>query len=86
MTTRTPNLRLPVILSPTLRRNIPLLVVYGLLIILFLIGALNSRSFVSERNLFNILRQAAFLGTVAIGQTIVILSGRSTCPWDRWSS
>ncbi len=75
MTTRTPHLRFPVVVSPVVRRNIPLLVVYGLLFILFMTGALNSRSFATERNLSNVLRQAAFLGTVAIGQTIVILSG-----------
>jgi ribose transport system permease protein len=75
MATRTPGIGLRVFLAPALRRNIPLLVVYGLLAVLFLIGALNSRSFVTDRNLFNVLRQAAFLGTLSIGQTLVILSG-----------
>lgn len=59
---------------PLLRRNIPLLVVYGLLLLLVIGGTLSSERFLTDRNLFNVLRQAAFLGTVGIGQTLVILS------------
>ena len=32
-------------------------------------------NFLTERNIFNVLRTAAFLGTVAIGETFVIISG-----------
>lgn len=56
------------------RRNAGLFIVYGLLLALVLFGALNSERFLTERNIFNVLRQAAFLGTVAIGQTLVILT------------
>jgi ribose/xylose/arabinose/galactoside ABC-type transport system permease subunit len=58
----------------TLRRNAPLLLVYGLIVVLMVIGTVSSERFFTERNLFNVLRSAAFLGTVAIGQTLVILT------------
>jgi len=38
-------------------------------------GWLNSDRFLTDRNLLNVLRQVAFLGTLAIGQTLVILMG-----------
>lgn len=65
-----PRLHVP----PFVRRNIGLFVVYGLLTALVIFGALNSERFLTERNIFNVLRQAAFLGTVAIGQMLVILT------------
>src|SRR5260221_4953452 len=58
-----------------LRRHAPLLVVYGLILVMGLWGTLSSSNFLTDRNLFNVLRQAAFLGTVAFGQTLVILTG-----------
>ena len=61
-------------LSSFVRRNAGLFIVYGLLLALVLFGALNSERFLTERNIFNVLRQAAFLGTVAVGQTLVILT------------
>jgi ribose/xylose/arabinose/galactoside ABC-type transport system permease subunit len=57
------------------RRNSALIVVYGLLLVMFIGASLASERFLTDRNLFNVLRQAAFLGTAAIGQTLVILSG-----------
>ena len=57
------------------RRHAPLVVIYGLLIVLFLLAAFLSDRFLTARNLSNLLRQAGFLGIVAIGQTVVILSG-----------
>jgi ribose transport system permease protein len=65
----------PVLTSPRLRRNAPLLVVYGLIVALALVATLVSDRFLTDRNIFNILRQTTFLGTVALGQTLVILSG-----------
>jgi ribose/xylose/arabinose/galactoside ABC-type transport system permease subunit len=72
---------------PALRRNAPVLFIYGILLIM-IIGAFvasgdtttgqlfsDKNKFLSERNIFNVLRQAAFLGTAAIGQTLVILTG-----------
>jgi ribose transport system permease protein len=60
---------------PWLRRNVPLLIVYGLILVAMIIGTLGSPRFLREANLLNVMRQAAFLGVVAIGQTLVILSG-----------
>jgi ribose/xylose/arabinose/galactoside ABC-type transport system permease subunit len=61
--------------SLRLRRNAPLLIVYGLILAMVLFGTLNSDRFLTDRNLLNVMRQAAFLGTLAIGQTLVILMG-----------
>lgn len=57
------------------RRHASLVVIYGLLLAMSVLAALLSERFLTERNLYNLLRQAGFLGIVAIGQTIVILSG-----------
>ena len=69
-------------LSPTsaprfsnLRRQAPILVVYGLLLVMFIVASLYADRFLTSRNLINVLRQTAFLGTVALGQTLVILAG-----------
>lgn len=58
-----------------LRRQAPLLVVYALLLVMFVGASLTADRFLTERNLFNVLRQAAFLGVAALGQTLVILTG-----------
>jgi ABC-type sugar transport system ATPase subunit/ribose/xylose/arabinose/galactoside ABC-type transport system permease subunit len=60
---------------PGLRRHASLLIVYGLILILCVYASLLSPNFLTERNIFNVLRTAAFLGTVAIGETFVIISG-----------
>jgi ribose/xylose/arabinose/galactoside ABC-type transport system permease subunit len=60
---------------PGLRRHASLLIVYGLILILSVYASLSSPNFLTERNIFNVLRTAAFLGTVAIGETFVIISG-----------
>jgi ribose transport system permease protein len=60
---------------PGLRRHASTLVVYGLILILSVYASLLSPNFLTERNIFNVLRTAAFLGTVAIGETLVIISG-----------
>lgn len=58
-----------------LRRSIPYLIVYGLIAALLLVGTVSSDRFLTDRNLLNLLRQSVFIGTVALGQTLVILSG-----------
>lgn len=58
-----------------LRRNIPYIIVYGLIVVLMIYGTVSSDRFLTDRNIQNILRQSVFLGTVALGQTLVILSG-----------
>ena len=76
MTTSTlPAAAAPNPLAVLWRRHAPLVVIYGLLIVLFLLAAFLSDRFLTARNLYNLLRQAGFLGIVAIGQTVVILSG-----------
>ncbi len=66
---------LPTLPAVRLRRNAPLLIVYGLILLMVIFGWVNSDRFLTDRNLLNILRQAAFLGTLAVGQTLVILMG-----------
>jgi ribose transport system permease protein len=58
-----------------LRRHASTLIVYGLILVLGVYASLLSPNFLTERNIFNVLRTAAFLGTVAIGETLVIISG-----------
>jgi ribose/xylose/arabinose/galactoside ABC-type transport system permease subunit len=60
---------------PGLRRHASTLIVYGLILVLGVYASLLSPNFLTERNIFNVLRTAAFLGTVAIGETLVIISG-----------
>jgi ribose transport system permease protein len=57
------------------RRHAALFVIYGLLLVMVVLASLFSERFLTERNFANLLRQAGFLGIVAIGQTVVILSG-----------
>jgi ribose transport system permease protein len=60
---------------PGLRRHASLLIVYGLILILSLYASVSSPNFLTDRNIFNVLRTGAFLGTVAIAETFVIISG-----------
>lgn len=57
------------------KRLLPILLVYGAVIVLLLVGQLLAPGFLALNNLNNILRTTAFLGIAAIGQTIVILTG-----------
>ncbi|MBK8029315.1 MAG: ABC transporter permease [Chloroflexi bacterium] len=58
-----------------LRQNGRIFAVYGLVIVMVLVGVFFTERFVSERNQFNLLRQMAFLGVVALGQMLVVLTG-----------
>jgi ribose transport system permease protein len=58
-----------------LRRNAAIAIIYFLIFLLLIIGTLGSERFFSDRNLFNVLRQASYIGVVAVGQLLVILSG-----------
>ena len=49
--------------------------VYGFLAVLLPLAQIISPGFISFSHMDNVLRQAAFLGIVAIGQTFVILTG-----------
>ena len=57
-----------------LRRYGPIFAVYGFIFLLIIIGATQSERFLTVRNLTNVARQAAFLGIVALGQMLVILT------------
>ncbi len=57
-----------------LRRNGPILMVYAFILLLVVIGITQSERFFTERNLANVARQSAFLGIVALGQMLVILT------------
>ena len=59
----------------SIRRHLRVIAVYALVVVLLIIGALANERFLGERNLFNLLRQTAFLGIVALGQMLVILTG-----------
>ena len=58
-----------------LRRHASLLIVYGLIVVLCIYASLSSSNFLTDRNIFNVLRTATFLGTVAIAETFVIITG-----------
>jgi len=60
---------------PALRRHASLLIVYGLILTLGVYASLSSPNFLTERNIFNVLRTAAFLGTAASAETFVIIGG-----------
>jgi ribose transport system permease protein len=64
-------------MNPVLRfaRNSPSLLALLLAILLFLAGGLINPNFVSQNQAVNIIRLAAFLGIIAAGQTLVIISG-----------
>jgi len=49
--------------------------VFGLVIVMVLVGVFFTERFVGERNQFNLLRQLSFLGVVALGQMLVVLTG-----------
>ena len=73
--TSSPSERLGLRVPPGPRRHAPVLIVYGLILTLGIYASLSSPNFLTERNIFNVLRTGAFLGTVAIGETFVIISG-----------
>lgn len=62
-------------MTTALRRNATIVIIYGLIVLLLIIGTASSERFFTDRNLFNVLRQAAFLGVAAFGQMLVILTG-----------
>jgi len=73
--TSSPSERLGLRVPPGPRRHAPVLIVYGLILTLGIYASLSSPNFLTERNIFNVLRTGAFLGTLAIGETFVIISG-----------
>ncbi|OGO34345.1 MAG: hypothetical protein A2W35_19550 [Chloroflexi bacterium RBG_16_57_11] len=58
-----------------LRNNASLLLIYGLILIVGLYAATQAEHFRTMSNMANILRQTILLGMIAIGQSVVILTG-----------
>ena len=58
-----------------LRNNASLLLIYGLILIVGLYAATQAENFRTMSNMANILRQTILLGMIAIGQSVVILTG-----------
>jgi ribose/xylose/arabinose/galactoside ABC-type transport system permease subunit len=51
------------------------IVIWFVLVLLVVVAAAMSPAFLRSRNLLNVLRQAATLGVISVGQTMVVLSG-----------
>ena len=60
--------------SNFLQKHSLILVVYSLIFVLMTVGSIYSERFLTLRNLTNVLRQAAYLGTAALGEMLVILT------------
>lgn len=66
------------------RRLARVLTSQGLLLLLFslaLFASFRYETFLTPLNLMNIMRQNSMLAIVALGMTVVILSGESISPW-----
>lgn len=58
-----------------LREHTETITIYSVLVVIGVVGAIIAPDFTKPQNLVNVLLQAVALGLVAIGQTMVILSG-----------
>jgi ribose transport system permease protein len=61
--------------STFIRNNASILLIYGIIILVVGTAAIVNENFRSPGNLFNILRQSIILGLIAIGQSLVVLTG-----------
>jgi ribose transport system permease protein len=57
------------------RNNGPILLIYGFIILLAATASIFSDRFLTSSNLLNIMRQSIVLGFLAIGQSLVLLTG-----------
>jgi ribose transport system permease protein len=57
------------------RNNASLLLIYGLIVVVGVYAAAQAENFRTMSNMANIMRQSILLGMIAIGQSVVILSG-----------
>lgn len=66
-----------------LRPSFPILVAFGCIVLLLLVGSLYSRSFLSPEYLIQQLKVASFLGVIATGMMLIILLGHIdlSVPW-----
>jgi ribose transport system permease protein len=58
-----------------LRNNASLLLIYGLILVVAIYAATVAENFRTMSNMANIMRQTILLGMIAIGQSVVILTG-----------
>jgi ribose transport system permease protein len=61
--------------STFLRNNASILLIYGIIILVAGTAAIFAENFRTLSNLVNILRQSIIIGLIAIGQSVVILTG-----------
>jgi ribose transport system permease protein len=62
-------------IASTLRRNSPIVLAFGLALLLFLAGSLRTANFASWPHVRTILITASFIGLVGVGQTFCMLTG-----------
>ena len=60
---------------PWQRRQFPILIAFGLALVLFGVVSIYAHGFAGTNNLRNLVEQSLVLGTAAIGQTVVIITG-----------
>jgi ribose transport system permease protein len=60
-----------------MKKKIPqqTIILVGIIVVLLLLGSMINHQFVASMNVANILTMSALLGFIAIGQTLVVLSG-----------
>lgn len=61
--------------STFIRNNASILLIYGLIVIVAAVASYYAENFRTASNMFNILRQSIILGLLAIGQSLVVLTG-----------
>jgi len=61
--------------AKVLRNNASIILIYGIILLVIGIAAIFNESFRSPSNLLNIMRQSIILGLIAIGQSVVVLTG-----------
>jgi len=61
--------------STFVRNNASILLIYGIIILVVGSAAILNENFRTPSNLLNIMRQSIILGLIAIGQSVVILTG-----------
>ena len=62
-------------LARFLRNNASIVLIYGIILLVVGIAAISNENFRTPSNLMNIMRQSIILGLIAIGQSVVILTG-----------
>ena len=64
--------------------NLPVVIAFGCIIVLLLVGSLYSRNFLSPEYLLQQLKVGSFLGVIATGMMLVILLGQIdlSVPWS----